>query len=114
MSTCPFCEIVSGGAPAHIVYRDDHVTAFHDSHPIAPTHILIIPNKHIVSLNELAPEDEPLVSHMVSVARQLAEQEGIHTHGYRLVFNTGRHAGQTISHLHLHLIGGRHLFSLKG
>jgi histidine triad (HIT) family protein len=105
--TCIFCKILSGDAPADIVFRDEQVTAFRDIHPLARTHILIIPNRHIPSLNELGPEDEFLVGHMLVVAKELAAQEGVAEHGYRLMINTGEHGGQTILHLHLHLIAGK-------
>jgi histidine triad (HIT) family protein len=82
------------------------VTAFRDIRPVAPTHILIVPNRHIASVNELTSEDEQLTGHLFTVARQLAEQEGIHQSGFRLIVNTGRDASQTVHHLHLHLIGG--------
>jgi histidine triad (HIT) family protein len=105
--SCIFCDIVSGISPARIIYRDELVMAFRDIHPIASTHILIITNRHIDSANKLELQDEPLVGHMVLVATQLAEQEGIAEPGYRLIINTGAHAGQSVFHLHLHLIGGR-------
>ena len=105
--SCIFCKIASGDSPAQIVYRDDLVTAFRDIHPIASTHILVIPNRHIASVNELEAGDEPLIGHMVMVAKGLAVQEGVAEKGYRLIINTGAHAGQTILHLHLHLIAGK-------
>ena len=105
--SCPFCQILSGEAPATIIYHDDQVTAFRDIHPIARTHILIIPNSHITSVNQLEAGDEALVGHMVMVAKELAVQEGVSGNGYRLMINTGVHGGQTISHLHLHLIAGK-------
>lgn len=104
--SCIFCKIISGESPAQIIYRDGLVTAFRDNHPIAPTHILIVTNRHIDSLNKLLPEDESLMGHMIIVAKQLAAQEGIADHGYRLIVNTGAHGGQTVIHIHLHLIGG--------
>ncbi len=104
---CAFCKILSGEAPARIIYRDDQVTAFRDIHPIARTHILVIPNRHIASVNELQPDEEALVGHMVLVAKGLAAQEGVAEPGYRLMINTGMHGGQTIPHLHLHLIAGK-------
>ena len=104
---CVFCQILSGEAPASIIYKDEQVTAFRDTHPIARTHILIIPNRHIASVNDLEPGDDALVGHMVMVAQNLAVQEGIAENGYRLMINTGEHAGQTVPHLHLHLIAGR-------
>jgi len=105
--SCIFCRILSGEAPATIIYRDDMVTAFRDIHPIARTHILVIPNRHIASVNELEAGDEALVGHMVMVAKELAAREGVAENGYRLMINTGVHGGQTIPHLHLHLIAGK-------
>lgn len=105
-NSCVFCKIVAKEAKATIVYRDEQATAFRDLHPVAPTHILIVPNKHIDSVGALEPEDEPLVGHLFTVARKLAEEEGISQGGYRLITNTGTHGGQTIFHLHVHLIGG--------
>jgi histidine triad (HIT) family protein len=105
--SCIFCKIISGEAPASILYRDDLVLAFRDIHPIASTHILIVPNRHIDSLNEVEPEDQSMLGHMLLVARQLAVQEGIAEHGYRLIINTGVHGGQTVFHIHLHLVGGK-------
>ena len=104
---CVFCKILSGEAPANIIYHDEQVTAFRDIHPIARTHILVIPNRHIDSVNALEPGDEALVGHMVQVAKALAKQEGVAEHGYRLMINTGTYGGQTVPHLHLHLIAGR-------
>lgn len=108
-NSCRFCSIVSGEAEAAIVYRDDQVTAFRDIHPVAPTHILIIPNKHIESVNTLESGDEQLIGHLFTVARQLASEAGISDGGYRLITNTGPDGGQTIYHLHLHLIGGQRM-----
>jgi histidine triad (HIT) family protein len=105
--SCIFCKILSGEAPATIIYRDEQVIAFRDTHPIARTHILIIPNHHIDSVNALMPGDELLVGHMVLVAKELAKQEGVSENGYRLMINTGVHGGQTVSHLHVHLIAGK-------
>ena len=105
--SCAFCKILSGEAPATILYRDDQVTAFRDIHPIARTHILIIPNRHIASVNQLEAGDEALVGHMVMVAKEIAAREGVAENGYRLMINTGVHGGQTIPHLHLHLIAGK-------
>jgi histidine triad (HIT) family protein len=105
--SCIFCRILSGEASAAIIYRDEMVTAFRDIHPIARTHILVIPNRHIVSVNELEAGDEALVGHMVMVAKELAAREGVAENGYRLMINTGVHGGQTIPHLHLHLIAGK-------
>lgn len=111
---CHFCKIVSDDAKATIVYRDGQVTAFRDIHPVAPTHILIVPNKHIESVNALESEDEQLIGHLFSVARQLANEAGISKSGYRLIVNAGPDGGQTIYHLHLHLIGGQRMRHAMG
>ena len=108
-SKCIFCKILAGQAPATILYRDAQVTAFRDSRPIAPVHILVVPNRHIASLEDAETADEPLLGYMLLVGRQLAIKDGIGTSGYRLVINTGPNAGQSIFHLHLHVIGGRPL-----
>jgi histidine triad (HIT) family protein len=105
--SCAFCKILASEAPATILYRDDQVTAFRDIHPIARTHILIIPNRHLASVNELEAADEALVGHMVLVAKELAGREGVAENGYRLMLNTGVHGGQTVPHIHLHLIAGK-------
>jgi len=106
---CIFCQIIEGKAPGKILFRDEQVTAFRDAHPIAPIHILIVPNIHISTVNDMTTDNECLVGHMVNVAQRLARDYGVSTSGYRLVLNTGPDAGQTIFHLHLHLIGGRAL-----
>ena len=108
-NSCVFCKIVSDEAQATIVYRDEQVTAFRDTRPVAPTHILIVPNRHIESVAALEAQDEQLMGHLFTVARKLAEDEGIATGGYRLITNTGPNGGQTIFHLHLHLIGGQRM-----
>jgi histidine triad (HIT) family protein len=105
---CTFCRIVGGNAPAQIVYRGEGVTAFRDIHPQAPVHILIVPDRHIARLDDAQPEDAELLGRLLLAARQLAEQEGL-SDGYRLVLNTGPRAGQSVFHLHLHLLGGRSL-----
>ncbi len=109
MKDCIFCKIVSGNAPAQVLFRDAQVTAFRDIHPVAPTHVLIVPNQHISSVNEVTASDEPLLGHLFTVARQVAEQENLTAEGYRLIVNTGRNAGQVVFHLHLHLIGGQRM-----
>ena len=111
MSTI-FSKIVAGEHPADVVYRDDRVTAFRDIHPAAPTHILIVPNREIPTVNDLADEDEALAGHMLLVARGLAKKEGIAESGYRLIINCNRDGNQEVFHLHLHLIGGRPLGSM--
>jgi histidine triad (HIT) family protein len=104
---CPFCEIVSRKAEAKIVYQDEHITAFHDNRPIAPVHILLVPNEHIESVNELQPKHESLLGRMIVTAGKLAKEMDLEQRGYRLAINTGKDAQQTIFHLHLHLIGGQ-------
>jgi histidine triad (HIT) family protein len=106
---CIFCKIISGERLGTIVFTDEQMTAFLDIHPVAPTHILIVPNKHIASVNDLAVEDESLIGHLFTIARQLAQNRGIDQTGYRLIVNTGPNAGQAVFHLHLHLIGGQRM-----
>ena len=103
---CIFCQIVQGESPARIVYQDDEVTAFHTNAPRMPVHLLIVPNRHISSVNELEEADATLIGRLSVVAARLAAENGIAESGYRLVVNTGPDAGQSVSHLHLHLIGG--------
>jgi histidine triad (HIT) family protein len=109
MKDCIFCKIIAGQASGEIRYQDKLVTAFRDIHPVAPVHILIVPNKHIATINDLVPEDERLIGHMFTTAQQLAAQENIDRSGYRLIINTGPHGGQVVYHLHLHLIGGQRM-----
>ena len=106
---CLFCEIVSGRVPSRIAYQDENVLAFHDITPKAPTHILLIPKKHVTSLLELTPEDDALVGSLVRRARDLAKELGFAERGFRLVFNAGADAGYSVFHIHLHLLGGRTL-----
>ena len=106
MSDCIFCKIIKGDIPSTTVFNDEQLTAFRDINPAAPTHILVVPNKHIDGVDTLASEDEALVGHLVHVAGQLAAREGIAEGGYRLIINTGANAGQTIPHIHVHLLGG--------
>jgi histidine triad (HIT) family protein len=105
-SDCLFCRIVRGEIPAKIVYRNDHVLAFRDITPVAPQHVLIIPLKHISSLSALTPEDEAIAAHILFAAGTVAEIIGIKESGYRLVFNNGKDAMQSVFHIHGHLIGG--------
>ena len=107
--TTLFAKIVSGEIPGDIVYQDDLVTAFRDINPQAPTHILIVPNKVIPTVNDITAEDEQAVGRMLIVAGQLAKQEGIAEDGYRLMINCNDHGGQEVYHLHMHLLGGRPL-----
>lgn len=104
-----FSKIVKKEIPAEIVFQDDRVTAFRDINPQAPRHILIVPNKIIPTVNDVAEEDEALLGYLFIVARNLAEQEGIAEDGYRLIINCGRHGNQEVFHLHMHLVGGRPL-----
>jgi len=106
-TNCIFCKIVSSEIPSQKVYFDEWVTAFRDIHPVAPTHILIVPNKHLASVNDIEPADEALIGRLFTTARRLAEQEKIDQTGYRLIINSGPHAGQEVLHLHLHLLGGQ-------
>lgn len=104
---CVFCKIVARQAQSDVLYQDDSVTAFRDLRPQAPTHILIVPNEHVVSMQRLCDSRNSLLASMVATAQRLAEAEGIAEGGYRLVINTGRDAGQVIDHMHLHLLGGK-------
>ncbi len=106
---CLFCRIVRGEIPATIVYRNDYVVAFKDIAPVAAQHALIIPVKHITSLNALAPEDEAIAGQILLAAGAVAEILGIKDSGYRLVLNTGADAMQTVFHIHAHLIGGQYM-----
>ena len=109
MSNCLFCKILSGEIPGAVVYQDDQVVALKDINPQAPTHILIIPRRHIATLNDLTPEDDALVGEMTRRAAALAREHGHAEQGYRTVLNCNADAGQTVFHIHLHLIGGRRL-----
>ena len=106
MSECIFCRIGSGEIASQMVYQDPEIIAFRDIHPQAPTHILVIPRKHIVSLAELKQDDLPVVARMIEAANKIAKEQNI-SDGYRLVINTGSKAGQVVMHLHLHLLGGK-------
>ena len=106
---CLFCRIVAGSVPSTVVYRDDDVVAFLDLNPQAPTHALVIPRRHISGIDAVQPTDGPLLAAMVRAANVVAQAEGIAATGYRLVWNVGQDAGQSVFHLHLHLLGGRPL-----
>jgi len=107
MADCLFCKIVRREIPATIVYEDERVVAFNDINPQAPTHVLLVPKRHIETLNELSTEDDRLVGELVRRAAAIAGERGLSAGGYRTVFNTNRGAGQTVFHIHLHLLGGR-------
>ncbi len=106
MSDCLFCKIAAGEIPGERVWEDDRAVAFRDISPQAPTHVLIIPRRHLASLSEAEEADAGLLGHLLDLARRLAVQEGIEP-GYRVVINNGAPAGQSVFHLHLHLLGGR-------
>ena len=108
MSDCLFCKIVAGEIPGDMVYEDDKVVAFKDINPKAEVHLLVIPRQHIASLNELTPEHDALVAHMMRVIPQLAKSQGL-DEGFRTIINTGKGGGQIIFHLHMHLMGGKDL-----
>ena len=106
---CLFCKIISGEIPSKKVYEDESVYAFYDINPMAPVHVLIVPKQHLSSMNDITAENSAVVSHIFEVAAQLARELGIAEDGYRVVSNCGAAAGQTVFHLHFHLIGGKKL-----
>ena len=107
MPDCLFCKIINREIPGSIVYEDERVLAFNDVNPQAPTHVLIIPKRHIASLNDLGADDDQLIGELVRRAAAIANDRGLSAGGFRTVFNTNRDAGQTVFHIHLHLLGGR-------
>jgi histidine triad (HIT) family protein len=107
MESCLFCRIVEGQSPAKVVYTDEWVVAIEDIHPQAPVHLLVIPRRHLPSLKEATREDEPLLGRLLTVAAQLARERGLESRGYRTVINSGASAGQSVFHLHVHVLGGR-------
>lgn len=107
MADCLFCRIARQEIPAKIVYEDPQVVAFEDINPQAPSHILVIPRKHFATFNDVGAGDEGLLGHMLVVARGIAKDKGLHEKGYRLVANTLEGAGQSVFHIHVHLLGGR-------
>ena len=109
-ASCIFCQIVKKEIPKDVVYEDSEIGAFEDIHPVAPVHILIIPKRHIESVNELQKEDRELAGNMILAAKGLARKLKISQDGYKLLFRTGKHGGQEVEHLHLHLIGGAKLY----
>ena len=111
MDNCIFCKIINREIPSSIIYEDEEIIAFKDIHPVAPVHILVIPKKHIESINNIKQEDEKTVGRIYSIIKQIAKEQGIHEKGYRVVVNCGEDGGQEVQHLHFHIIGGRKLGS---
>jgi histidine triad (HIT) family protein len=109
MASCLFCNIVARKTPAQIVFENDHVVAFTDIRPVAPTHVLVIPKKHLTGVHEAGPDDVEALGRVMLAARDVAEQLGLAAAGYRLVVNQGVDAGQSVFHLHCHVLGGRPL-----
>ena len=108
-SDCVFCRIVDGDLASNIVYADEDAIAFRDANPQAPTHILVVPRRHLSSVGALGEDDRALAGHLVLVAAEVARQEDLDADGYRLVANVGDRGGQTVDHLHVHLLGGRRM-----
>jgi histidine triad (HIT) family protein len=104
---CLFCKIVAGEIPAEVIYESDTAVAFRDINPQAPTHVLVIPRKHIATINHIDHEDHAIVGSLYTAAKEIAASEGIAEHGYRAVMNCNEAAGQTVFHIHLHVLGGR-------
>jgi histidine triad (HIT) family protein len=111
---CIFCRIIAGDIPSKKVFEDDSCMAFHDVSPQAPTHILIIPREHFASLAEAGEQHKETLGHLLLTGAEIARQEGFSNDGYRVVINTGENGGQTVFHLHVHLLGGRHFIFPPG
>jgi histidine triad (HIT) family protein len=109
VSDCIFCRIVQGHIPAKVIYQDEHTLAFDDINPQAPVHSLIIPKRHVDSIHELQEPDQALLGRLLLTCNRVARDNGLSERGFRLVANTGRDGGQTVAHLHFHVLGGRHL-----
>jgi histidine triad (HIT) family protein len=107
MKNCIFCRIIAGESPARIIHEDEHLLVFHDIQPQAPVHLLLVPKKHLASIQDLTPADKELMGHLLYTASSVAKNLGLQQNGYRLVINDGRYGGQAVFHLHLHLLGGR-------
>ncbi len=108
---CIFCRIVAGKVPSQVIYQDEEIFAFRDINPMAPTHVLVIPKKHIDSLADVADGETPLIGRMVKIANRIAREEAVAESGYRLIISSGKEGGQIVPHLHMHLLGGRNLSS---
>jgi len=108
MSDCLFCKIIAGEIPSETVYEDEDLVVFRDINPKAEVHLLVIPRQHIASLDEVTPEQDPLLAHMLRIMPQLAKAQGLED-GFRTIINTGKEGGQIIFHLHMHLLGGKDL-----
>ena len=104
---CLFCNIVEKKIPAALVHEDEHTIAFRDINPVAPTHVLVIPKRHIASLADTTPGDEAILGKLLLAAKKVAAQEGVEASGFRTVFNTGANSGQAVFHIHMHVLGGR-------
>lgn len=110
MSDCIFCKIIDKKIPARIIYEDEHAIAFEDINPQAPVHTLVIPRKHIPTLLDIKEEDNNLIGHLVKVANKIANDKGIAEKGFRVVTNCNPESGQTVYHIHLHILGGRQMY----
>ena len=106
---CLFCNVLEKKVPADVVYEDEHAVAFRDIRPVAPTHVLVIPRRHIAAIHDATADDAALLGQVLLAARNVAEQLGLDAKGYRLVINNGDDAGQTVHHIHVHVLGGRPL-----
>lgn len=106
---CLFCNVLEKKIPADVVYEDEHTLAFRDIRPVAPTHVLVIPRKHIAAIHELADDDADLMGKVILAARNVAKKLDLEANGYRLVVNDGDQAGQTVHHIHVHVLGGRNM-----
>ncbi|MBF0310218.1 MAG: histidine triad nucleotide-binding protein [Magnetococcales bacterium] len=106
---CLFCRIVKGDIPAKRIYEDEGVIAFHDIHPQAPVHVLVIPKQHVATLDDLTPEQRPMAGHLLERTGHVARELGLGENGYRVIINTRGHGGQEVFHIHVHILGGRHV-----
>ena len=106
---CIFCKIVGGEVPAEVLHRDEEVIVIRDINPQAPTHLLVLPTTHLASVREIGEDNASLAGHMTVVANEMAQREGVSEKGYRLAINCGDEGGQTVGHLHMHVLGGRRL-----